>query len=50
MHLHPFFKYDHMLKVQLYTHEACKVVVVQSLSEPLTADCLVSMIHIQRIC
>ena len=36
--LYPFFKYDYMLKVRLRMHEARKVVKVQSLSEPLTAD------------
>ena len=46
-HLHPFFKYDYMLKVRLHMHEARKAVKVQSLSEPLTAECLVSLIHIQ---
>ena len=36
--LYPFFKYDYMLKVRLRMHEARKVVKVQSLSEPLTAE------------
>ena len=36
--LYPFYKYDYMLKVHLRMHEARKVVKVQSLSEPLTAD------------
>lgn len=36
--LYPFFKYDYMLKVRLRMHEAQKVIKVQSLSEPLTAD------------
>ena len=36
--LYPFFKYDYMLKVRLRMHEARKVVRVQSLSAPLTAD------------
>ena len=35
---YPFFKYDYMLKVCLRMHEARKVVKVQSLSEPLTAE------------
>ena len=35
---YPFFKYDYMLKVRLRMHEARKVIKVQSLSEPLTAD------------
>ena len=33
--------------LQLRMHEARKAVKVQSLSEPLTAECLVSLIHIQ---
>ena len=41
-----FFKYDYMLKVQLHIHEARKVVKVQSLSEPLTAECLASLIQL----
>ena len=36
--LYPSFKYDYMLKVRLRMHEARKVVKVQSLSEPLTAE------------
>ena len=35
---YPFFKYNYMLKVCLRVHEARKVVRVQSLSVPLTAD------------
>ena len=35
---YPFFKYDYMLKVRLRMREARKVVKVQSLSQPLTAD------------
>ena len=35
---YPFFKYDYMLKVRLRMHEARKVIKVQSLSQPLTAD------------
>ena len=37
-YLYPFFKYDYMLKVRLRMHEARKVVKVQNLTEPLTAE------------
>ena len=41
--LYLLFKYDYMHKVPLHMHEACKVVKVQSLSGPLTAECPVSL-------
>ena len=46
-YLYPFFKYDYMLKVRLRMHEARKVVKVQSLSEPLTAERVPSLIPTQ---